>query len=374
MSTSGQTLRSNSANQPTLTLALAIVIVTASLWSLDLFLARTDREAVQNQANALYAQGVQSLQQGKANQAVDLLRRANSLVRDNRSFQLNYVAALMAARKFEEADDRVKTLIELGPNNGPANLAAARLMVQENHIPDAEAHYHRAIYGSWPENAAAQRLKVRMELVQFLASLGEKEQLLAELLAIESEAQGKTDILNKIADLYRVAGSPARGASVYRELIQNNPDDIAAYEGLGADEMALGDYRSALGAFLNANRRSPGNQTIQHDIGLLNEMATLDPTPRRISSIEKFARATQILKLTRDSLSACASTEEAKRLLADCDNVLTQKAPPHVANEVAEARLALAEQLWQARLKTCGPSTSEQEHVLRLIMTKLAHS
>jgi len=372
VSASGQTLRSNSANQPTLALGIVVVIITGSLWSLDIFLARTDREAVQNQANGLYAQGVQSLKQGKAAQAVDLLRRANSLVRDNRAFQLDYVAALMAARKLDEADDRVKTLLELDPNNGPANLAAARLMVQENHFAGAEAHYHRAIYGSWTENAAAHRLAVRMELVQLLATRGEKEELLAELLAIESEAKGKTDILKKIADLYRVAGSPTRGANVYRELIQTNPDDIDAYEGLGADEMALGDYRSALTAFLNANRRSPGNPAIQKDIGLLNAMATLDPTPRRISSVEKFARATTILKLTRDALSACSVSEEAKRLTGDCDKVLAQKPPAHLSNEQAEARLALAEQVWQARLKLCGPSTSEQEHALRLLMTKLA--
>ena len=54
--------------------------------------------------------------------------------------------------------------------------------------------------------------------------------------------------------------------------------------------------------------------------------------------------------------------------------LLAKKAPPHVTNELAEARLTLAEQLWQARIKQCGPSTSEHEHALRLIMTKLAHS
>jgi tetratricopeptide (TPR) repeat protein len=374
MSAAGQSIRTNSATGPTLALVIVIVIITASLWSLDLFLARTDREAVQNQANGLYSQGVRSLKQGHALQAADQLRRANTLVRDNRPFQLEYVAALMAARKFDEADARVTTLLEIDPNNGPANLLSARVMVQEGHIPDAESHYHRAIYGSWPENAPAHGLAVRMELVELLASRGEKEELLAELLAIESEAQGKNDVLMKIADLYRVAGSPARGANVYRELIQSNPDDIDAYAGLGADEMALGDYRSALAAFLNANRRSPGNPAIQRDIGLLNAMATLDPTPRRISSVEKFARSTEILKLTRDALNSCATTEETKRLVEDCDKVLAKKVPAHVTNELAEARLALAEQLWQARIKTCGPSTSEQEHALRLIMAKLAHS
>ena len=374
MSAAGQTTAADSPSGPTLALLIVIAIVVGGLWSLDVFLARTDRQAGQNRANSLYTEGARLLKQGRATEAVELLRRANTMVRDNRTYQLDYVAALAAARKFDDADANLKTLLESDPNSGAANLIAARLMVQEGHIPDAESHYHRAIYGTWPENPPGHRTEVRLELVELLASHGEKEELLAELLALESEAQGKTAILKQIAHLYQVAGSPARGADVYRELIQSDPDDIDAYEGLGGDELALGDYRSALAAFLNANRRSPGNRTIQRDIGLLNAMATIDPTPRRLSSSEKFARSTEILKLTRDALNGCAKTDDVRRMLDDCDRVLAKKAPPHVTNEMAEARLALAEQLWQARLKTCGASTSEDEHPLRLIMTKLAHS
>lgn len=374
MSTAGQTARPESASWPTISFVIVLVIVIGGLWSLDLFLARTDREAVQNQANNLYTQGVQLLQQGHARQAVELLRRANSLVRDNRTYRLDYVAALMAARKFDEAEANLKTLLDADPNNGPANLSSARLKVQQGDIPDAESYYHRAIYGSWPENAPAHRVATRLELVELLASRGEKEELLAELLALESEAQGKPAILKKIASLYQLAGSPARGANVYRELIQSDPNNVDAYEGLGADELALGDYRAAMGAFLNANRRRTGDRTIQEDIALLNAMATIDPTPRRLSSDEKFARSTQILQLTRDALNSCAKTEEARQMADIADKLLAQPAPRHVTNEMSEARLTLAEQLWQTRMKLCGPSTSEQEHALRLVMTKLLHS
>jgi tetratricopeptide (TPR) repeat protein len=374
MSASGQAAPADSATGPTIALVMALVIIIGGLWSLDLFLARTDREAVRNQANNLYTQGVQMLKQGRAREAVELLRRANSMVRDNRAYQLDYVAALAAARKFEDADANLKTLLDSDPNNGPANLLASRLMVQEGHLPEAESHYHRAIYGIWPDNAAARRTEVRLELAKQLASRGEKEEVLAELLALESEAQANPAILKQIANLYQVAGSPARAANVYRELIEKNPDDIDAYEGLGGDELALGDYRAALAAFLNANRRSPGNRAIQSDIGMLNAIATIDPTPRSLSSAEKFARSTEILKLTRDALNNCAKTDDARRMLGDCDKMLAKGAPPHVTNELAEARLTLAEQLWQARIKACGPSTSEQEHALRLIMTKLAHA
>jgi tetratricopeptide (TPR) repeat protein len=374
MSTAGQTTRPDPTSWPTIGFLIALVMVIGGLWTLDLFLARTDREAVQNQANNIHAEGVRALQQGRPREAVELLRRANSMVRDNRTYQLDYVAALMAARKFDDADANLKTLLEADPNNGPANLSSARLKVLQGDIKDAESYYHRAIYGSWTENAPAHRVAARLELANLLASRGEQEGLLAELVALEAESQSNAAILKQVAHLYRVAGSPAREANIYRELIQSNGDDIDAYVGLGEAELAQGEYRDAMAAFLDANRRSPGDRTIQEDIALLNAMATIDPTPRRLSSAEKFARSTKILQLTRDALNSCAKTEAARRMVDDGDKMLSKQAPPHVTNELSEARLALAEQLWQARIKLCGPSSPEQEHALRLIMTKLAHS
>jgi tetratricopeptide (TPR) repeat protein len=374
MSTAGQTARPESASWPTIGFVIVLVFVIGGLWSLDLFLARTDREAVQNQANNLYTQGVELLQQGHAGEAVERLRRANSLVRDNRGYQLDYVAALMAARKFDEAETNLKTLLDADPNNGRANLLSARLKVQQGKLPDAESYYHRAIYGSWPETAAAHRVAARLELADLLAKRGDQEELLAEVVALEAEAQNNAVILKQVANLYRVAGSPAREANVYRELIESNQDDFNAYVGLGEAEMAVGDYHDAMAAFLDANRRSLGDRTVQEDIALLNAMASIDPTPRRLSSAEKFARSTQILRLTRDALNGCAKTQESQRMVDNCDKVLAENVPPHVTNEMSEARLTLAEQLWQARIQLCGASSSEQEHALRLIMTKLAHS
>jgi tetratricopeptide (TPR) repeat protein len=374
MSASGQTTVADSSSGPTLALVIVLVIVIGGLWTLDLFLARTDREAVQSQANNIYAEGVRALQQGHAREAVERLRRANSMVRDNRAYQLDYVAALMAARKFDEAEANLKTLLDSDPNNGRANLLSARLKFQQGHIPDAESYYHRAIYGSWAENAAAHRVAARLELANLLASRGEQEELLAEVVALETEARSNAATLKQVANLYRVAGSPAREANVYRELIESNEDDFDAYVGLGEAELAQGDYHDAMAAFLDANRRRPGDRTVQEDIALLNAMATIDPTPRRLSSAEKFARSTRILKLTRDALNNCAKTEEARRMVDNCDKVLAENVPPHVTNEMSEARLTLAEQMWQARIQRCGPSTSEQENALRLIMTKLAHS
>ncbi len=71
---------------PTLGLVATIVILIGALWSFDTFLARTERKAVQDEASSLYKQGDLLLKQGRAGEAVELLRRANSMVRDNREY------------------------------------------------------------------------------------------------------------------------------------------------------------------------------------------------------------------------------------------------------------------------------------------------
>ncbi len=365
---------------PTLGLVATIVILIGALWSFDTFLARTERKAVQDEASSLYKQGDLLLKQGRAGEAVELLRRANSMVRDNREYQLAYVTALEAAHKFEDADANLKAVLQADPDNGPANLLAARLMVQEGKVAEAESHYHRAIYGTWPANARTHRIAVHLEFADLLASRGEQQELLAELLILEIEAQKDTAILKRIAHLYLVAGSPGRAANVYSELIRSNPEDIDAYAGLGEVELEQGDYHSALAAFLNANRRGPGQPAIPHDIELAKTLTAIDPTPRQLSSAEKYARATTLLKLARDSLDGCINNhhpnnaDDLRRMVADCDKLLAKKAQGHVTNELAEERLMLAEQLWQARIKACAAGVSDQEQPLRLIIAKLEHS
>jgi hypothetical protein len=60
MSAAGQT---KPTSGPTFTLIIALVTVIGGLWSLDVFLARTERQSVQSEANGLYRQGALLLQQ-----------------------------------------------------------------------------------------------------------------------------------------------------------------------------------------------------------------------------------------------------------------------------------------------------------------------
>jgi hypothetical protein len=76
--------------------------------------------------------------------------------------------------------------------------------------------------------------------------------------------------------------------------------------------------------------------------------------------------------MARDAVDKCTQLGDAKQMVADTDKVLAEKVRGPLNNELAEDRLALAQQLWQTRLASCGPSTAPEEESLRLVMAKLA--
>lgn len=67
-------------------------------------------------------------------------------------------------------------------------------------------------------------------------------------------------------------------------------------------------------------------------------MAGLDPTPRQLSSREKYQGSLYLLQLTRAAYAKCTGNQ--------AQTYLRNKAPAQVTNELAEESLALAEQMW----------------------------
>jgi tetratricopeptide (TPR) repeat protein len=363
-----------------------IVIAIAGLTALDVFLEKTQRAEVEGSARRFYLEGSRLLKQRKADQAVELLRRAHALDRQNPNYELELINALMAAGKIDEAEPLMNEVLQREPNDGRANLIAARLSVKKGGTADAEAYYHRAIYGEWPDSsgsadeggqAVRYRISARLELIDFLIAKGKKQELLAELLPLQEEAGNDPVIEKKLARLFLIAGSPSRAADVYRALIQQDPRDAEAYAGLGEAELQQGRYQEAKAAFIAAVAHKPNDASLRERMQLANTLTALDPTPRQLSSAEKYRRCLRILDLSRASLERCTASHpgvgsnETEELLKAAQDALSQKVPAHVTNELAEETLGLAEKIWEARIKVCGASALVEEEPLRLIMEKL---
>lgn len=366
------------AKTRTLALVVIIALVIAALTAIDSFLENAERTELQKEARQSYAEGTRLLKAGQAARAVDALRKAHSLERENISYELGLINALMVDEKTAEAEPLMNDILESAPNDGQANLVAARLMLKKGNPTEAESYYHRAIYGEWPDNAAAYRISARMELVEFLVSTGKKQELLAELLPLEEEAGKDVSLQKRLAHLFLAAGSPSRAADIYHLLIRQNPRDAAVYEGLGEAELERGDYHAARAAFSQASLLKPGDSSLQNQLQLSKTLTALDPTPRRLPSVEKYHRSLRVLALAYADLKRCmandpaAGTAETAQLLEQAQTAVgVGDAPAHMTNEVSEGILGVSEKIWQARVKSCGSGVSPEQEPLRLIMEKL---
>jgi tetratricopeptide (TPR) repeat protein len=350
-------------------LAFLVAAIMIALFIVDRSMANWEQRELRSEAEQRYQQGMRELKAGKVRAAVDNLQRAQALARGDDRYSLGFIEALIAAGRTDEAERRLREILSKLSNNGHANLLMARIMAAKGDYQAADSFYHRAIYGSWLSNPAQNRLDARIELAQSLARRGERQQLLSETLLLQNQAESNPELEKTVAELFLAAGTPLRAAAVYRQMATENPLDVDAYKGVGESEILAGDYRTAQTAFLAALRREPGDPVITARLRFANTLAQLDPTPRRLSSAEKYRRSTRILELVQAQLEQCHGPEGDKPTQ---EVTAALKARPRtITNELTEERLTLAEQLWQYRTKAC-PAQAAPDEPLPLIMAKLS--
>jgi CIC family chloride channel protein len=105
-------------------------------------------------------------------EAVEQFRDALSVSPDNRDYRLALGLTLVMIGRLEEASVYLEEVLRRDPTNGRANLGLARIAAQQERTADAVTCYHRAIYGSWPADQAANQVQVRFELAAFLEKAG----------------------------------------------------------------------------------------------------------------------------------------------------------------------------------------------------------
>lgn len=352
-----------------------IFIALAALFVIDTFLARIERNEDRAQATRLFAEGRRMMQNGQYAEAAERFRDAVSIERDNRDYLLALSGALLAAKNFADAETTLDGLLQRDSTDGDANLAMARVQVAEMHFPEGISFYHRAIYGQWRTDPAQNRLKVRFELVGLLAQQNEKAELLAELLPLQDEAPDDLATRKRIGQLFLSAGSPARAADVFQEILRRNSQDPDVYAGLGEAEFARGNYQTARTDFLQASRLKPDDQAIGKRLELCEQILSLDPTRRGLSSKDRYQRSLKLVALVLDETTPClgnTSVPATQDLLNAANKALKARVAESRQNAATEANLDLTEQLWQVRGKTCALSTPAADDPLPLVLAKLA--
>ena len=257
--------------------------------------------------------------------AIDKLNDAIGVERNNREFWVTLAEAQYAAGKYTDADNTPVANPEyrfnrrLGKSHPGPRAAQGRARVSH-----AVSYFHRAIYGHWQPDAEGNRRRARLELIDLLDQQNSKEELLAELLPMEDQTPNDLNMRAHLGELFLRAGSPARAAQVYRGILNESPNNAAAYAGIGQAEFADGNYRAAQRDLQAALRIAPNDTANRHWLDLCDKLLQLDPTLRGLSVRERLHRSTNWWNW-RKRASPNASREpspEMQDLMAKADGAL----------------------------------------------------
>ena len=352
-----------------------VFLAIAALFVVDTFLARTERAETLVEAARLFERGRVLMQDGENAKAIEPIKDAIAIERQNRDYLRTLAQAQFAAGKAADAESTLTELLQSDSTDGLASLIMARVMVNQGRSPEAISYFHRAIYGRWNDDAAKNRLRARFELIDFLAQHNSQEELLAELLPVQDQAPRDLKARTRIGRLFLQAGSPARAADTFRGILHDAPANAEAYEGLGEAEFVRGNYTAAEREFQATLRLAPDDEAARRRLDICNELLMLDPTMRGLGPMERFRRSLKLVRLARDEISQCIGPNpppELRELLDKAGKELEAHVSSARQSEMSEGNLDLAEQIWQARKMQCtSPPTADS--ALALVMARLAH-
>src|SRR4029077_646502 len=149
-------------------------------------------------------------------------------------FELNFVQALIATGKTDEARSYLLDLWERGPGNSRINLELARLAAQLGNDADAKRYYNGAIYGIWDANAAdvlQRRMDARLEFYHYLTDHGEKTEAQSELLATAAAIPPDPALHALVGRLMLEGGHPQPAFDQFQQALRLDPHNYAALAG-----------------------------------------------------------------------------------------------------------------------------------------------
>ena len=304
-------------------------------------------------------------------EAIAKFRDALSISHDAQN-RLALGLALLKAERPGEALIYLNEVLRVQPGSGAANLGIAEIYAQEpEQFDNAVLHYHRAIYGSWPEKPDEHRFQTRLELVKMLARHGRNQQAQAELVAAAAAAPNDPALKKELGRMLIDYGLPKNAVDLFRVVGAQGRPDAGAEDGLGDAEFALADYPRALDAYRSALKIDPEDAEAAKRADESERILALDPTMRGLGAAERFARSEKILSGVVTEVMRCAAgtplPENVQSELKQAQAALAHKKRPPSYTDAAEENVALAEQLWGARGAACAMT----DEVLERTMAKL---
>jgi predicted Zn-dependent protease len=335
------------------------VLVIAVLAVIDAFLVRADHAERIAAAAAAFERAERLTHANNHEGALELYRTARNIRRDDERYQLALVQALRQTGRLEEAEREARRLLQEHPAHGPGNLILARTLAEQGDFEEAEWFYHRSIYGSWSEAQQQQRRAVRFELADLLASRGQQEELIAEVLVLMGEQEGDLATKRRAADLLLQAGAGARSAELYRELLRERARDAELYGLYGLALLSDHQYRRGRANLETALALGSEDPRFEERAQFARDVVTMDPFARGLSSRERARRARLLVEKTSALLEACTQQQANAEILARVKEQLASNRR-RITDELIENDLAMTEQAWEALPQPCRTGTEAE--------------
>lgn len=273
------------------TLALvSLMLITIGIGVLTYFFFHSFAEHRSVLEKRWFQRGQIALSSGHPAEAVEDFRSALSFSAANADYQMALAEALAASGRTEEAAAYFSALHEAEPGDGFLNLQLARLAVRRGNPEQAIAYYQDALNGLWRGHGTERRLQIRLELAQYLISLGRSTEVQGDLLAAEGNSLDNPSALFAIANLLREADDPIDAMTAYQRVERHRiaaPSQVLA--SLDAESQiaaALGQYKraaQALNRYMAKARQFPAaatsdqKQAVERQLDIYQQMLPLIP-------------------------------------------------------------------------------------------------
>jgi tetratricopeptide (TPR) repeat protein len=366
---------------------LTLLLITAALYVVTLFLFRSFESHRQDLARDWAARGTAALQQNQPAAALSALRAALSYSPDNRDYQLLLAQALAESGRTEEATNYFLGLWSARPGDGFVNLQLARLARKRKQFQQADNYYRAAIYGDWQGDGALRRRETRIELADYLAQQGNRASARNLLLVAAGNAPDTEPINLLIADKLISINAPDDALTYYQRAVTDQPNDYAPAAKAGITAYRLGDYETAHTLLTRAEQLAADSKSTPPDPQLVSEATRLNhdaarmlelSLSRELPAVERARHIRLAASVVQERLKSCTARATlpgaplAFPVLNARWNSAESLLDDNLANNAA-AQDSLTQLIYDTELQTasvCGPPASGDDALLLLLAHK----
>jgi len=358
---------------------LLSLIPLALLFLLTVTLAGTYHAREEVLVREWSQKGSEDLSAGQPSRAFEDFRNALSYDPNNDLVQLLLAEALLADGRLPEARSYLVNLWDRSPGSGKVNYDLAHVSMRTGDWEQAVRYFQTAIYGSWDEDPAQQRNKVRLELFELLLARGQTSEAQAELASVAADIPPEDATLHEqTGRLFLKAGLPGKAVTEYEAALRNNPRQPQWLEEAGFAAFAAGDYAKAETFLARAARENPSSE--DHELlRTVREVLDDDPLRAGLSNEERAQRSWRAFQQGLARLQECtgsnADPQPSQQIPSDLYSLLQDakglkgrvslqslRKDPDLRNEAMQ----LVFHIEESTLKTCGTPTGT-DHALLLI-------